>query len=50
MKLFSACEGAGGICRLLDDVPIDKMVFGSYAPFYYFESAWLKMPAICDLS
>jgi predicted TIM-barrel fold metal-dependent hydrolase len=40
---ISMVEGAGGIGRLLEDVPIDKVVFGSYHPFYYFESAWLKM-------
>jgi hypothetical protein len=36
-------EGVGGVARLLKQVPPDRVVFGSYAPFFYFESARLKL-------
>jgi predicted TIM-barrel fold metal-dependent hydrolase len=40
---ISMVEGVGGIARLLEDVPPEKVVFGSYYPFFYFESAFFKM-------
>jgi len=36
-------EGVGGIERLLKSVPIKRILFGSYAPFFYPESAQLKL-------
>jgi uncharacterized protein len=36
-------EGVGGVENLLKDWPADKVVFGSYAPFFYWESARLKL-------
>jgi predicted TIM-barrel fold metal-dependent hydrolase len=36
-------EGAGGIARLLKDVPLSRILFGSYLPVFNFESALLKL-------
>lgn len=36
-------EGVGGIENLLKDWPLDRLVFGSHAPFFYWESARLKL-------
>ena len=37
-------EGVGGIANLLaDGWPADRVVFGSHAPFFYLESALLKL-------
>ncbi len=36
-------EGAGGISTLLSSVSREKLLFGSYSPFFNFESALLKM-------
>lgn len=36
-------EGVGGIENLLKDWPPERIVFGSFAPFFYWESAKLKL-------
>jgi predicted TIM-barrel fold metal-dependent hydrolase len=36
-------ESVGGIENLLKDWPVDKIVFGSHAPFFYWEAARLKL-------
>ncbi|MBX7210701.1 MAG: amidohydrolase [Verrucomicrobiaceae bacterium] len=36
-------EGVGGVENLLKDWPQNRVVFGSFAPFFYFESARLKL-------
>lgn len=36
-------EGIAGIDALSKQIPMDRFVFGSYAPFFYFESSLLKL-------
>jgi predicted TIM-barrel fold metal-dependent hydrolase len=36
-------EGVGGVSKLVTQTSADKIVFGSYAPFFNFESALLKL-------
>lgn len=36
-------EGIAGIERISSQIPVNKLVFGSYAPFFYFESSQLKL-------
>lgn len=36
-------EGVGGVENTLKGWPVDKLCFGSHAPFFYWESASLKM-------
>lgn len=36
-------EGVGGIGKMIRQIPVSKVLFGSNAPFFYYESALLKM-------
>lgn len=36
-------EGVNGIETLLKSVPIERVLFGSHAPLFYFEAAELKL-------
>jgi hypothetical protein len=40
---FAMIEGVGGVGNLLKSWPAQKLVFGSFAPVFYWESAKLKM-------
>ncbi len=40
---ISMLEGVGGISRLLDQIPSDRILFGSHSPFFILESAILKL-------
>ncbi len=40
---FSMVEGVAGVARFVNDVPLPRVLFGSYYPFYDFESALLKI-------
>ena len=40
---IATLEGVGGIGKLLEQFPLNRLCFGSHAPFFYIESAKLKL-------
>ena len=36
-------EGVGGVARLVEKLPAQRVLFGSHAPYFYWQSAMLKM-------
>ena len=40
---FAMIEGVGGVENLLKSWPLERLVFGSFAPVFYWESARLKV-------
>ena len=40
---IATVEGLGGVTQLLQTVPADRVLFGSHFPFFYYESAVLKL-------
>jgi uncharacterized protein len=36
-------EGIAGIERMSKQIPMEKLLFGSYAPFFYFQASMLKL-------
>ena len=40
---ISMLEGVGGVARILDTIPPDRLLFGSHLPLYNLESAVLKL-------
>jgi predicted TIM-barrel fold metal-dependent hydrolase len=40
---IASVEGVGGVAALMDQIPERQIVFGSNAPFFYFEAARLKL-------
>ena len=40
---ISMLEGVGGVANLLAQVPLNRVLFGSHAPFFYFQAALLKL-------
>lgn len=40
---IATLERVGGVATLLDQAPLQKVVFGSHAPLFYLESALLKL-------
>lgn len=57
---IATVENIGGAANLIDQVSSQRVVFGTHAPCFYFESAWLKLResalnlentrAVCDLN
>jgi predicted TIM-barrel fold metal-dependent hydrolase len=40
---ISMVDGIAGLARLVQEIPLQRVLFGSYYPFFYFESALFKM-------
>jgi predicted TIM-barrel fold metal-dependent hydrolase len=40
---IATLESVAGIGKILEQIPTSSLCFGSHAPFYYFESAKLKL-------
>jgi predicted TIM-barrel fold metal-dependent hydrolase len=40
---LSMVERVGAVARLIETVTLDRVLFGSHSPFFYFESAELKV-------
>jgi len=36
-------EGVGGVAKLLQNVPAERLLFGSHLPLFHLESATLKL-------
>jgi len=40
---ISTLDGVGGVASLIKQIPVRRILFGSASPFFYFESAELKL-------
>ncbi|HEV3146145.1 MAG TPA: amidohydrolase family protein, partial [Gemmataceae bacterium] len=40
---IATVESVGGVAKLLETMPAERVLFGSHFPFFYFESAELKL-------